>query len=226
MRCFERQRKSLACEGLECQGGVQFEEVVARVDSSSLSGLAFTGIRTTGHGPKPDWKPLINLISRRWTSSLEVINLDLQNTSPANLHSVFASLPNLKIFLPPIKITDEDVLVLAKNSASMEILYLVSGETNNVAPSLRSLSHLANHCPKLRMLEMSLSGDIPLPLEMASSAGRQKALHSLRVYGIPLWSGSPWPELPMYGLSDKLRKAYAIARYLDQILRTVGVCVA
>ncbi|KAJ7112969.1 hypothetical protein C8R44DRAFT_741312 [Mycena epipterygia] len=200
-------------------------KAVSRVRSSSLSGLCLTGVNTTGgDGPKLDWKPLINLIFRRWASSLEVINLDLQNTSPpTDFHSVFASLPNLRVLLlrgySPIKITDEDVLVLAKNSASIEVLYLVSeGDMDNVAPSLRSLSHLANHCPKLKILEMSLSSDdILLPHEVASSAGRQKALRYLEVYRIPLWSDSPCPGYPQFGLSAKFSKAYAIARYLDRI---------
>ncbi|KAJ7112961.1 hypothetical protein C8R44DRAFT_882004 [Mycena epipterygia] len=191
------------------------EKVISHVDSSTLSALSLH--TTRGDGLKQDWKPLISLIFRRWESSLQFINLDLQYTSPpASFQSVFGSLdnlPNLREFhlsrYSPIKITEKDVLVLAKNCTGIENLSLISGgDIDNVTPSLRSLIHLSNHCPRLVALQISLSSDLTLPLDTSSSICRQKALWILYIGGMPLWPDS---------LDPQTSRTYAVARYLDRI---------
>ncbi|KAJ7479837.1 hypothetical protein FB451DRAFT_1171919 [Mycena latifolia] len=186
---------------------------MSRIQASSLSELQIVHA-AAGDGSRQDWKPLIGLIFRRWSVSLQVIFLDLSNSSPpVSFNSLFGSLdnlPNLREFhlsgYSPIKITDNDVLTLAKKCTGIEQLTLISGnETKNMAPTIQSLVHLSNHCPRLMAIQISLAPAINLPLNISSSFHRQKALRILYIRGMLL---SPDPQVA---------KTHAVARYLDQI---------
>ncbi|KAJ6559997.1 hypothetical protein B0H19DRAFT_1234419 [Mycena capillaripes] len=173
---------------LDISGGFDFiEKLVMGLGTSNLQRLTLSfNCGPTEFGMMIDddewlqerWGLLFAHIAAQWQSSLAQISIKCGNhlipTGFLQVFGEFRSLVNLREFFlidaPTLDLEENDVLALTIGCPSLEILGLVTavhtepdhafgGHREMSLPSINVLIHLADHCPSLRELEISLDLD-------------------------------------------------------------------
>ncbi|KAJ7476430.1 hypothetical protein FB451DRAFT_1557344 [Mycena latifolia] len=159
-----------------------------------------------------EWTRLFNNICCRWNSSLERIRLELADFQ-VDIQSVFqefCSIPNLREFTvlddPSLGILDQDLIDLPISWPNIEILRIQSRGSRS---PLQVLAGLADNCPSLVHLEITLDIDADTPTETP-----RPKMHGLQSITISNTGGR---------LST--RKSLEVAKFLDTLfphLASVG----
>ncbi|KAJ7769397.1 hypothetical protein B0H16DRAFT_1715858 [Mycena metata] len=192
-------------------GGHKFiASAVERVKSTQISTIT---IFHSGASPTAvDWNPLLGLVFHRWWSSLEVLMVDLNQSSRAvNLNTLFGALDrcnHLREFgvynYWPIRIADRDIEIFAQKCPRLIRVHLTAGrQLDAVAPSVSCLAYLANHCRGLAAIDISLNTIVALPFEIPHAFRGSTALRILQIHGMLSSSANN---------SGEMR---AVARFLD-----------
>ncbi|KAJ7171542.1 hypothetical protein C8R46DRAFT_1349480 [Mycena filopes] len=236
-----------ALRALDISGGFHFiDAVVHHLTAPDLQSLEFT-FRT---GPEVElaeddviseneddtllvrWRYLTHGVADRWESTLESVTLSvLGDLDFSPLYHL-----NLRRFILTIEnsawspINNYTVSVLASNWPRLEHLVLTIKESGGTVPSIDCLVDLANLCPSLRYLEISVR--FPDTISWTSWMPTSSASHPLQTLVLPYPSGNLetpqihkcaelldtfFPELEsLYGAPAQLLEIWSLVQMLQE----------